>query len=475
MILVEMNEYRNILTGESASAFKKLIGRFYWADGNIVVKHLIAVHERFCGTDCTLERSKKGLQESEKGNLGISPEESNVVSPQRSEAVQRVEECHTSSENPEKSICLHMEVEDGTESVDDDSSGESESDTKSGEKMDLCNKNSNSDTESGENQPPKRFKASAENSKRTMQWGIKIFQDWHEECFNEELDLRLVTPAILSNLLCRFYCEVRPKPTCSNPQETFYQRKTLLGIRSALNHHLSDLGRQIDIVKGEEFHKPNGILEGLFSMRIRLGLSKAAGHAKLMDRGDLEKISIHLQGAYKSRVILRQAVWYLFSIHFVTRSTRFHQHLKINSFEFQTDENGEYAIVKNETLEKKHSDHRVLGAHIHKRIYALESDNGICPVKLLKLLIKKTDNNATLFFNQYSKEISLGAEKWYSASPLQRTTFTSILPKLCRDAGVNKKYSFQCLRETAITYVNDQGLDPQHVMNIAQLHDKDVT
>ncbi|XP_062607733.1 uncharacterized protein LOC134269550 [Saccostrea cucullata] len=447
---------KNFLTGDTATAFKKLIGRYYWADDNIVVKHLIEVHEQFCGKDCPLEKSNT---ESEKGHLGIGPEESDAISPHRSETLQRAEECCASTEDPEKFISLQMEVEDGTESVDEDSSGESDPDMES-----------ETGIESGENQPPKQFKASTKNRKMGILWATKSFQDWHEECFGEKLDLRLVSPSKLSSLLCRFYCEVKAKPTRKHPQDTLYNRTTLMSIRYSLNNHLSDLNRQIDIVRGEEFDEPNRILAEI--CKPRLGLRKPTGHAKLIDCADLEKISIHLQGAYKSPVILLQAVWYLLSLHFVTRNTKLHQHLKINSFEFKTDQNGEYAIVKSETMKKEHCSHRALGVHIHKRMYALETDRGLCPVKLLKLMIKKTDKNATLLFNKYRKRTSPGARKWYLASPFRSEILSSTLHNLCKDAGVNTKYSFQCLRETAITYISDQGFDPQHLMNKALLHNK---
>ncbi|XP_061190634.1 uncharacterized protein LOC133198584 [Saccostrea echinata] len=337
------------------------------------------------------------------------------------------------------------------------------------------------DNISQNNPPSKRFKTTTEDemerlfegrqatsTKQNTQWGMRIFQDWNKECFGKELDMELVDPSTLSNLLSRFYCEARPKAT--NADETIYQKNTLKSIRAAINRHLSDLKRQIDIVKGEEFRATNGILEGLFKERLRLGLSKPTKQPQLIEHEDLKKISTYLQVASESAVILRQAVWYLLSIHFVTNYMEFFHQLKIDSFEFKTDGTGEYAIIKPETLGRNHG---VAEAHLDKRLYAVAPGSGVCPVKLLRLLIKKTDKNAIRLFNNYRKDVWLDVnEEWFTAKPIAKRTFGTILPNLCKDAGVSNKYSPQCLRATVIAYINE-GHDPQDVMLIANLCNED--
>jgi hypothetical protein len=51
-----MNEYRNILTGDAADAWRRLTERFYWLTDSEIAKHLIDVHELCCSVHCPLWR-----------------------------------------------------------------------------------------------------------------------------------------------------------------------------------------------------------------------------------------------------------------------------------------------------------------------------------------------------------------------------------------------------------------------------------
>ncbi|XP_062606353.1 uncharacterized protein LOC134268175 [Saccostrea cucullata] len=291
---------------------------------------------------------------------------------------------------------------------------------------------------------------------------------WNKECFGKELDMENVDPSTLCNLLSRFYCEARPKS--NNADETIYQKNTLRSIRSAINRHLFDLKRQIDIVKGEEFRASNGILEGLFKERKRLGLAKSTKQPPLIDPDDLKKISTYLQQAPESAVILRQAVWYFLTIHYVTNYMEFFHQLKMDSFEFKTDGVGEYAIIKPETLGDNHG---VSKGHLKRRLYAVGSDGGICPVKLLKLMIEKTDKTAIRLFNKYRKYVWMDVdEEWFTAKPIAKRTFGTVLPQICKDAGVINRYAPHSLRATVLAYQNE-GYEPPDVMFIANLANED--
>ncbi|XP_062568337.1 uncharacterized protein LOC134230516 [Saccostrea cucullata] len=104
-----MNEYRNILTGEAAIAWRNLISRlrYHWTTDNKIFEHLLEVHEWFCGDKCPLLRSDV--------------------------ADEADQDFPMSTEDERTAMSLELEVEDGAESIDDDSSGESNSDTESGE------------------------------------------------------------------------------------------------------------------------------------------------------------------------------------------------------------------------------------------------------------------------------------------------------------------------------------------------------
>jgi hypothetical protein len=120
--------------------------------------------------------------------------------------------------------------------------------------------------------------------------------------------MEAIDAVTLSCRLSQFYCEARPKEKHPNSQEPLYHKNTLLNIRAAINRHLADLKRNISIVKDKEFRTANGILDGLFKERTKLGQSVPTKHKKIIEQHDLEKIYAYLQGATKSDVILRHAV-----------------------------------------------------------------------------------------------------------------------------------------------------------------------
>lgn len=61
----------------------------------------------------------------------------------------------------------------------------------------------------------------------------------------------------------------------SQNEKPLYHKNSLINIRAAINRHLADLKRKVDIVHDLEFKTPNGILVGLFKERTRQGLLKA--------------------------------------------------------------------------------------------------------------------------------------------------------------------------------------------------------
>ncbi|XP_033753923.1 uncharacterized protein LOC117337183 [Pecten maximus] len=211
----------------------------------------------------------------------------------------------------------------------------------------------------------------------------------------------------------------------------------------------------------------NGILDGLLKQRMRLGLSKPVTHKEIIDQDDLEKIAAYFEEAPNSPVILRQYVWYTLAVHFVSRGMEFHHQLKLDSFIFEGDNSEEFATMSHETQQKN-----MQGGLTHaggdggKRMYA-HYDNATCPVKMLKMLMEKTDPTATSLFNQFDKSASLKPKEsaiWYTSKGLSKRTFAKFLSDICVAAKVVKKYTPHCLRATAIQFLNDEGYEARHIM-----------
>jgi hypothetical protein len=86
------------------------------------------------------------------------------------------------------------------------------------------------------------------------------------ERLNQVLDMYTVSAAILNENLRKFYAEAQPKNLSSRTKKmnaehaAEYHSNSMKNVRAAINRHLKDIGRQIDIVKDTEFKSSNAIL-----------------------------------------------------------------------------------------------------------------------------------------------------------------------------------------------------------------------
>ncbi|XP_052770420.1 uncharacterized protein LOC128210243 [Mya arenaria] len=107
-------------------------------------------------------------------------------------------------------------------------------------------------------------------SKRTREntkWAVKVFQDWHRSRYAEPLNTSTVSEELLGQILRKFYCEVAPQPSerrsnAFGAGSKVYHKNSMKNIRSGLNRHLTDLGRNMDIVNGTSFKDANRTLDG---------------------------------------------------------------------------------------------------------------------------------------------------------------------------------------------------------------------
>lgn len=298
----------------------------------------------------------------------------------------------------------------------------------------------------------------------------KKISDWSIEKFGFQLDLQSISKEELNNHLRWFYTEVQPKPDFNGEKENKmsneYHKNTLKGIRSAINRHLSDIGRDMDIVHDKAFKQANGALAGKLKQNMALGLSKPTQHKAVVSPDDLHKISQYLS-SISCPVILRYRVWFNLSLHFVSRGLEFHQQLTPKSFLFLKDDKGvEYVSLSHETKQKNWQGGLENQEAPHdKRMYATGDSN--CPVQTLKTFLQHIDPQATFLFNHCSKAALSSPQTtdiWYLAKHCKPYQFSKFMPDISRNAGCSRKYTAHCLRSTAIQALNDEGFEIRHIM-----------
>lgn len=80
----------------------------------------------------------------------------------------------------------------------------------------------------------------------------------------------------------------------------------------------------------------------------------------------------------------------------------------------------------------------------------------------LRLLLSKTDQHATHFFNACVSPSS--CDTWYSDQPLQKQSCRGFMRDICKSAECQITYTPHCLRATAISSMNDAGFQDRHIM-----------
>lgn len=86
---------------------------------------------------------------------------------------------------------------------------------------------------------------------------IILFLEWSSETFGVEIDFFTIDAADLNAKLCKFYAEARPKISSTTTENTEYHKNTMKNIQAAINRHLADLERDMNIVKDKEFKSAN--------------------------------------------------------------------------------------------------------------------------------------------------------------------------------------------------------------------------
>lgn len=183
---------------------------------------------------------------------------------------------------------------------------------------------------------------------------------------------------------------------------------------------------------------------------------------KVIEAHDLKAIATYLENASESPIIPCQAVWYSLAIHFVRRGTEFHQQLKLDSFSFLRDENGEYVQLTHETQQKNYQGGLTANeAPTGKRM--LLQIRWHVRWSSLDFLLKRLIQAQNFFFNHNIKESNQHAPLWFTGKSLSAHTFTRFMCEICIAAGVDR-YTNHCLRATAIQHMNDWNVESRHIL-----------
>ncbi|XP_065924521.1 uncharacterized protein [Magallana gigas] len=147
-----------------------------------------------------------------------------------------------------------------------------------------------SDAEIQDLKERRQSKATKSNTK----WGLNLFQEWSVEALGQPTNFHSISAPELNSHLEKFYAEDAPRPnekrsqSMTKQQASEYHNNTFKSIRSALNRHIYDIGRQFDIVRDREFRESNNVLDGKLKKNLQDGLSRPIKHKEIIPKQDLD-------------------------------------------------------------------------------------------------------------------------------------------------------------------------------------------
>lgn len=281
--------------------------------------------------------------------------------------------------------------------------------------------------------------------------------DWSRETTGSEVDFHNISKEDLNEKLKYFYAEAKPKyfESCVKVpyQSNAYNKRSMSNVRAALNRHLKHIDKNFDIVRDPEFRESNTLLNAKWRLLARSGLLPPVRQRESIDLDDLKLICNYVYRASFDPFSFRFRVWFCIAVNFISLGIGFHQHLTLKSFDFKrNDEGREYAVLKYET--KNRNTDRKGSAQV---MYA-SSGKDFCPVAALRLMISKTEPDATLLFNRHIKgkikskceSIDLEKNLWYCSESLGKAYFTNFMTDICKQLNCSKVYTASSLHVTAI-------------------------
>ncbi|KAK3105732.1 hypothetical protein FSP39_004479 [Pinctada imbricata] len=284
-------------------------------------------------------------------------------------------------------------------------------------------------------------KRQSESTKRNTKWGVKVFQEWSVHACGSEVDFHEINIDELNIKLRRFYAEAQPanvskRANClSEAKASEYHKKSFKTIRSAINRHLNDLNRDIDIVRDKAFKTANQTFDGKLKQNVAEGLSRPTKHKDVISTSDLHLINTYLHSDINP-IVLCHKVWYDLSVHFFSRGLEFHLQLHMDSFKStcMNEKTGrEYVTLLHDVRQKNHQG----GIHFNecsdKRMYS--SGDVSCPVKSLRELMSRTEEGATTLFNHCVKQAlktPKSMDKWFTTTPVKPYKFSTFMKIVVR-------------------------------------------
>lgn len=221
----------------------------------------------------------------------------------------------------------------------------------------------------------------------------------------------------------------------------------------------------VDITEHESFRKSCEVYNAVLVDLKKKGLGTTE-HTPAISPEDMARLydSNHLVFNTTVPFGLQRKVWFELMYFLCRRGRENLREMTRDTFMVETDSTGRrYVCQKRGELDKNHREKdRPDDTTGEGRMYALRG-NDLCPVASYEKYISKLNpDNAALW--QRPNDSFVEDEPWYTRAPLGKNSIGTMMNVISKTACLSRIYTNHSIRATAITALDDAGVEARHIM-----------
>ncbi|XP_076842064.1 uncharacterized protein LOC143486104 isoform X4 [Brachyhypopomus gauderio] len=295
--------------------------------------------------------------------------------------------------------------------------------------------------------------------KQTM-WAVRCFQTWCAEK-NISVNFKKLTKSELNQILRQFYATVK------NGKGESYGFSSYVGLRAGLNRYINEppLCLSWYIMKDSEFATSNNVFVGVLKKLRREGQDKSIHYPAISDE-DFVKIKNSEALSPNTPAGLVNKVWFDVQWHLGRRPKEGNRQLKPESFVICKDNNGlRFATLTLNEASKNRKEPNERVREIRQGLMYEQPGDLLCPVASLEKYLAVLPPNPPAFY-LHPKRTNDTSDVWYSREPMGVNFLGSMLPRICKAAGIKTVYTNHCLQSTTMQKPSYAGLDTKEMMAV---------
>ena len=273
----------------------------------------------------------------------------------------------------------------------------------------------------------------------------------------KNVDFELISKKEMDDLLKTFYVEVR------KADGSKYKINSYRAIRSAIQRKMKEIrGNDFDIIKDKEFSISNLHYQAESVSLKKEGLGDTTHH-KPICKEDMDILYSSSVFSLENPVGLQNKVFFELMLHFCRRGRENLRALKVSDFLIKNNSGTEMVIKATDELTKNHRDQD----RAEEQMVMVATGGKNCPVTSFKLYVSKLNPNLTALFQRPKRNFQFLMNPWYDNMVLGEKKLNSMMKTISMEAKLSEVYTNHCIRATAITILDQNGVEARHIMTVS--------